>query len=77
MGRTRETVLQKASEFSDLAGEESLEATRASLVLAEKLTPVLGSHKNAMDTEKGYKGMYSLQSTVITDRNSGTQNCEM
>lgn len=35
---------------------ESLEGTRASLILAEKLILVLGSHKNATDTEKGYGG---------------------
>ena len=31
-------------------------APRASFIFAEKLTLVLGSHKDAVDTEKGYLG---------------------
>lgn len=46
-------------------------APRASLDLAEKLTLVLGSHKNATDTEEGYKGRTVSQSTVTTGLSSG------
>lgn len=43
-----------------LGGGESLEGTKSLTLLAEKLILVLGSHKNATDTEKGYEGMHSF-----------------
>ena len=53
-GETREAVLQKGSQFSHVGRRGKSRGHRVSLVLAEKLTLVLGSHKDATDTERGY-----------------------